>query len=159
MNGRMEGISKSPVRSVTGVKTQTYPDEQLGHDDVSQLAGSVKSGAGERRRSGGLAVDLLLGAVGQKQQQLGQISVSHRRQQPRRHVVLRRPDPRGRPKRRHKCTLLVLGTDPGLPLLSGETETHENINRDPSKLVQTGGHTVSCDVRELRFFSIIVLLI
>ena len=98
----------------------THPDEQLGHDDVSQLTGSVEGGARRWARPGRWGVDLVLGAVGQKEQQSGQISLGHRGQQPRRHTVLR-----GRLESRHKRPLIVLSTNPRLPLLTCETDTEE----------------------------------
>lgn len=98
----------------------THPDEQLGHDDVSQLTGSVQSRTRQRGGPGLHSVDLVLGAVGQEQQQSGQIPIHHCGQQPRRHTVLPRLVPRGWLKGRHKLPLVILRTDPRLPFFPGE---------------------------------------
>lgn len=122
--GRLKSSSSCQTDAVEwGVQylqINTHPDEQLGHDDVSQLTGGVEGGARRWSRPGRWGVDLVLGAVGQKEQQSGQISLGHRGQQPRRHTVLW-----GRLESRHKRPLIVLSTNPRLPLLSCETDTEE----------------------------------
>lgn len=68
-------------------------------------------------------VDLLLGAVGQKQQQPWEVSLRHCRQQPSRHGALWRRSAWIQLEWRHKRPLFVLGADPRLPLFT-VTHTH-----------------------------------
>lgn len=98
-------------------ESRTHPDEQLRHHDISQLTGGVQGGTRRQVGPGWLTIDLLLGAVGQKEQQSGKISLGHRRQQPRWHAALWRRGPRGQPEGRHERPLFILGADPRLPLL------------------------------------------
>lgn len=79
--------------------------------------------ARRRSRPGQFSVDLVLGAVGQQEQQSGQISLGHRGQQPNRHAVPWKLRPRGRLERRHERPLFVLSTNPRLPLLTCKTDT------------------------------------
>lgn len=102
------------------VRNSAHPDEQLGHDHVPQLTGGVQGRAGQRGGPGQAAVDLLLGAVGQEQQQSGQIPVGHRTQEPRGHALPWELGPRGRLEGRHELPLFVLGPDPRLPFLPGK---------------------------------------
>lgn len=112
-----------------GVQNSAHPDEQLGHDHVSQLTGGVEGRARQRRGPSLGTVDLLLGAVGQEQQQSGQIPVRHCTQQPCGHALLRELGPRGRLEGCHKLPLFVLGPDPRLPFLPGK-ETQAGVSEN-----------------------------
>lgn len=115
----------------------TYPDQQLRHHHVSELTGGVQCRPWQHRGFGpsGLpVVDLLLGAVGQEQEQPGEVSLRHRGQQPRCHGTLRRCSTRACLERCHKCPLFVLGTDPRLPLFP---VTHTRIMSGVCVLVNT----------------------
>lgn len=111
-------FSRSTLRG--WVRNSAHPDEQLRHDHVSQLTGGVQGRARQRGGPGLAAVDLLLGAVGQEQQQSGQIPVRHRTQQPGGHAVLWELGPQARLEGRHKLPLFILGPDPRLPFLPGK---------------------------------------
>ncbi|TNN73345.1 hypothetical protein EYF80_016508 [Liparis tanakae] len=93
---------------------------------VAVLTSGVQGRVRRGRVPGQRRVDALLGAVGQEQQQPGQISLRHRRQHPHRHAVVWKLGPRGRLKRRHKRPLFVLCANPRLSLLPWRADAQES---------------------------------
>lgn len=99
---------------------KTHPNKKLRHHHISLLTGSVQGRAGQSQRQerpGGerqaeRGINVLLSAVGQKEQQLGEVVLHHCQEKTARQRDVWALARSGRRQRRHKQFLLIFGPDP-----------------------------------------------